>query len=143
MSLPHRWTFCISLLLFVLLESPTGYSSKSQTAQEPEGSATTTAPKTDHSLQSEDSATPEYSLNLPSSFGRWTGDWDVIEKHNLLRLLVLYNRTGFFYDKGRPRGMVPDISEELECYLNKKLNTGAKKFRVAFIPVPPAQLRSI
>ena len=140
MSLPHRRTLCFSLLLFVLLESSAGQRSELQTAQEPEGSATTTAPQPDDSRQSADSPALEYSLNLPSSFGRWTGDWDEIEKHNLLRLLVVYNRTGFFYDKGRPRGMVPDISEELEFYLNKKLNTGAKRFRVAFIPVSPAQL---
>ena len=58
----------------------------------------------------------------------------------MLRMLVLYNKTGFFYDKGRPRGVVPDMAEEMERYLNKKLKTGAKKFKVAFIPVSPAQL---
>ena len=55
-------------------------------------------------------------------------------------MLVLYNKTGFFYDKGRPRGAVPDIAEEMERYLNKKLKTGAKKLKVVFIPVSPAQL---
>ena len=58
----------------------------------------------------------------------------------MLRMLVLYNKTGFFYDKGRPRGAVPDIAEEMERYLNKKLKTRAKKFKVVFIPVSPAQL---
>jgi len=80
-------------------------------------------------------------LHLPPSFGRWTGDWDEIQKHDVLRMLVLYNKTGFFYDKGRPRGVVPDIADEMERYLNKRLKTGAKKFKVAFIPVSPAQLQ--
>ncbi len=63
-----------------------------------------TVPTSDESLQSADSAAPGYSLHLPPSFGRWTGDWDELAKHNMLRMLVLYNKTGFFYDKGRPRG---------------------------------------
>lgn len=104
-----------------------------------EPSATTTAPQPDESLQSAESAAPEYALHLPPSFGHWTGDWDELAKHKLLRMLVLYNKTGFFYDKGRPRGVVPDIAEELERYL-KKLNTRAKKIRVVFIPVSPAQM---
>ena len=58
----------------------------------------------------------------------------------MLRMLVLYNKTGFFYDKGRPRGAVPDIAEEMERYLNKKLKTRAKRFKVVFIPVSPSQL---
>jgi hypothetical protein len=36
---------------------------------------------------------------LPSTFGRWTGDWDEITKHGVLRLLVVFSKTGFFYDK--------------------------------------------
>jgi membrane-bound lytic murein transglycosylase MltF len=32
------------------------------------------------------------------------------------------------------------MAEEMERYLNKKLKTGAKKFKVVFIPVSPAQL---
>ena len=83
---------------------------------------------------------PQYALKLPVNFDRRTGDWDEIKKSGVLRLLVLYNKTGFFYDKGRPRGMVPDIAEELEVYLNKKLKTGAKKLKVVFIPVTPAQI---
>ena len=94
----------------------------------------------DQSLQSADSATPEYSLHLPTSFGRWTGDWNELEKHHVLRLLVLYNRSGFFYDKGRARGIVPDTAEELQRYLSRNLKRRAKKFSVALIPVSPAQL---
>ena len=82
----------------------------------------------------------QYALKLPANFDRRTGDWDEIKKSGVLRLLVLYNKTGFFYDKGRPRGVVPDTADELEVYLNKKLKTGAKKFKVVFIPVTPAQL---
>ena len=81
-----------------------------------------------------------YALKLPSKFARWTGDWDTIKQRGVLRMLVLYSKTSFFYDKGRPRGLNAEMAQELELYLNKKLKTGAKKFEVALIPVTPAQL---
>jgi len=124
-----------------LIGSLIGCSSKPEPTQKPEPSATITAPQPEEPLQSAESAAPGYALHLPPSFGRWTGDWDEIQKHDVLRMLVLYNKTGFFYDKGRPRGVVPDIADEMERYLNKRLKTGAKKFKVAFIPVSPAQLQ--
>jgi membrane-bound lytic murein transglycosylase MltF len=144
MSSPRTRTICNLIAFGILLVSLTGCSSKPQTKEEPKPSATaTTAPQSDESALSEDGTDPDYALGLPSHFGRWTGDWDVLSKpeHNILRLLVVYNKTQFFYDKGRPKGMIPDAAEELERYLNKKLQrTGPKKFKVAFIPVSPGQL---
>ena len=61
----------------------------------------------------------------------------------MLRMLVLYNKTGFFYDKGRPRGAVPDVAEEMERYLNKKLKTRAKKFEVVSFRCHRRSWRSI
>jgi membrane-bound lytic murein transglycosylase MltF len=128
------------MAVVVLIASLTGCSSKTQPTPKPEPPASAAVPAPDESLQTPESAAPEYALHLPPSFGHWTGDWEEIQKHNILRMLVLYNKTGFFYDKGRLRGVVPDIAEEMERYLNKRLKTGAKKFKVAFIPVSPAQL---
>ena len=158
---PQR-THRICNLIGVLLVSLAACSSNPQTTQKPESPATTTTapastttttpaaptttsvPKPDESLQADvDGVDPDYTLTLPKTFGRWTGDWDELSKpeHNVLRLLVLYNKTQFFYDKGRPKGMIPDLAEDLERYLNKKLQrTGPKKFKVAFIPVSPGQI---
>ncbi len=135
-----RGTLYISLAVAVLMVGLTGCSSTPPTTPKPEAPPTNPAQTTDESLQSAESAAPGYALHLPPSLGHWTGDWDEIQKHSTLRMLVLYNKTGFFYDKGRPRGVLPDMAEEMERYLNKKLKTGAKKFKVAFIPVSPAQL---
>jgi len=153
MSSPRRQTICKFIAFGVILVTLATCSSNPQTAQKPASSATTTAaspattataPKPDESLQSDvDSVDPDYALTLPKTFGQWTGDWDELSKpeHNVLRLLVLYNKTQFFYDKGRPKGVIPDIAQDLELYLNKKLQrTGPKKFKVVFIPVSPAQL---
>ncbi len=140
MSSLRLWTLYALMAVLAVLACSAGCSSQPKRAEKPKTSETTTVTKPDEALKSADSTAPGYALNLPPDFGRWTGDWDEIAKHNTLRLLVLYNKIGFFYDKGRPRGIVPEIAEELERYLNKKLKTGAKKFKVVFIPVPPAQL---
>jgi membrane-bound lytic murein transglycosylase MltF len=140
MSSSRQWKSYISFSALAVLLSFSGCSSKPQVTQKAEPSATSSEATADESLQSADSAAPGYSLHLPPSFGRWTGDYDELAKHNILRMLVLYNKTGFFYDKGRPRGVVPDIAEEMERYMTEKLKTRAKKFKMVFIPVSPAQL---
>ena len=91
-------------------------------------------------LEIAESTPTNHALNLPSTYGRWTGDWDEVVKHRVLRLLVVYSKTGFFYDKGRPRGIIADYAEQLELSLNKKLHTRAQKFEVAIITVAPSQL---
>jgi len=106
-----------------------------------ENSATATAAQSRPAaagLEVEES-TP-YALKLPSKFARWTGDWEAIKEHGVLRMLVIYSKTSFFYDKGRPRGLNAEMAQELQLYLNKKLKTRAKKFEVALIPVTTAQL---
>ncbi len=134
-----RWrAICLYSAIFALTVSVIGCKSQPQPTQKQD--VASQAPAAADSLNEVESAGPEYALKLPANFDRHTGDWDELQKRGVLRLLVLYNKTGFFYDKGRPRGVVPDMAEELEVYLNKKLKTGAKKFKVVFIPVTPAQL---
>ena len=48
-------------------------------------------------------------------------------------MLVVYSETSFFYDRGRPFGLNAALAEELERYINRKLQTRAKKFHVAII----------
>ena len=135
-----RWrAICLFSAIFALAVSLSGCKSQPHPAQTQDTASQPQASKTD-SLNEVESAGPQYALKLPANFDRRTGDWDELKKSGVLRLLVLYNKTGFFYDKGRPRGVVPDTADELEVYLNKKLKTGAKKFKIVFIPVTPAQL---
>ena len=114
---------------------------KSQKTQEVSPQTTAKPPEPKPAALSEDSASADYALTLPPTLGTYTGDWDEIQKHNALRLLVVYNKSGYFYDKGRPRGYVADLATELEIYLNKLLKTKAKKFKVAVIPVAPSLLQ--
>lgn len=87
-----------------------------------------------------DAAQQKTALVLPKDFGRFTGDWDAIVKRGALRVLVVYNKGGFYYDRGRPRGVNVDAMTEFENTINKKLKTGAKKFKVVFVSLPPGDL---
>ena len=137
-------------LLVVSLAVLTGCSSKPQpSASAPAQQASSTAapaapaqqpaPATFDNLDA-DVAQQKTALVLPKHFGRFTGDWDGMVKNGRLRALVIYNKGGFYYDKGLPRGTTVEAMDEFEKVINKKLKTGAKKFKVDFIPTPPGQL---
>jgi membrane-bound lytic murein transglycosylase MltF len=66
---------------------------------------------------------------------KWAGDLDGMVERRFIRALVLYSKTGFFYEGPQPRGINYEALKEFETFLNKKLNTGVKKVPVVFIPV--------
>ncbi len=66
---------------------------------------------------------------------KWTGDLNGMVERRYIRALVLYNKTGFFYDGPQPRGISYEGLKEFERFLNKKLNTGDKPVYVVFLPV--------
>src|SRR5262249_42318888 len=68
------------------------------------------------------------------------GDFDVLQKRRVIRVLVVYNKTHFFIDKGQPRGLTYEAFKLFEDELNKKYKTGNMKIHVVFIPVGRAQL---
>ena len=133
-----------AVVLAILSLSLTGCASKPK-APEPASSASNqqpTAAPTPAALETTDadSGRQTTALALPKNFGRFTGDWDDIVKRGALRVLVVVNRTGFFYDKGRARGAMAELMDAFEIDINKKLKTGAKKFKVEYLPTPPGQL---
>jgi membrane-bound lytic murein transglycosylase MltF len=82
------------------------------------------------------------ALTLPIHFDRRTGDLnDMVKKRNI-RVLVVLNPIGFFYDKGQPRGAIYEALEEFQKFVNKKLNTGTLSVKVSYLPVGPAQLEA-
>ena len=68
------------------------------------------------------------------------GDFDVLKKRRVIRLLVVYNKTNYFIDKGTPRGITYDAFKLFEDELNKKYKTGNLRIHVTFIPVARADL---
>lgn len=73
----------------------------------------------------------ELSELLPKA---WEGDFDGMVKRRLIRALVTYNRTAYFLDGPRERGITYEALRAFEEHLNKKLDTGTLKLHVVVVP---------
>jgi membrane-bound lytic murein transglycosylase MltF len=70
----------------------------------------------------------------------FTGDFDEMVKHRLVRVGVTFNRTFFFVDRGVQRGVVYEYGRLMEDRINAKLGTGNLKVHVFFVPLPRDKL---
>jgi membrane-bound lytic murein transglycosylase MltF len=70
----------------------------------------------------------------------WTGDLDGMIKRRVIRVLVPYNKTHYFLDKGVPRGLAYEMGKKFEDDLNRKLKTGHLRVNIVFVPVSRDQL---
>jgi membrane-bound lytic murein transglycosylase MltF len=77
---------------------------------------------------------------LPIPMQRWTGDLDGMIKRRRIRALVVYSRSGFFYDNGRPEGIFYEALQEFERSLNREYKTGSRPLTVTFLPAAYDQL---
>jgi membrane-bound lytic murein transglycosylase MltF len=71
---------------------------------------------------------------LPIPVQRWTGDLDGMIKRRNIRALVVYSRSGFFYDNGRPEGISYEALQEFERALNREYKTDSRPLTVTFLP---------
>jgi membrane-bound lytic murein transglycosylase MltF len=136
-----RSTIVLAVLSLALAGCDSKATSPQPAASVPKQQVTTAPPPASLETTDADAAQQTTALALPKSFGHFTGDWDDIVKRGALRVLVVYSKSGFFYDRGRGRGIVFDAMTEFENVVNKKLKTGPRKFKVVFIPMPPGQLQ--
>ena len=83
---------------------------------------------------------PSAPLSLPLNFERHTGDLDGMVKRHEIRALVVYSRSGFFYDAGHPEGIYYEALNEFQRVVNQRYRTGALKINVTYIPVKPEEL---
>jgi membrane-bound lytic murein transglycosylase MltF len=72
---------------------------------------------------------------LPTQLKTFTGDFDGMRQRRSVRVLVVYNKTNYFIDRGQQRGLTYDGFQMFENYINKKYKTGNLKIHVAMIPV--------
>jgi len=77
---------------------------------------------------------------LPIEFGAKGGDFDAMKKRRQIRVLVVYNKTNYFIDRGAQRGITYDAFKMFEDELNKKYKTGNVKIHVTFLPVSRGDL---
>jgi len=79
-------------------------------------------------------ALPARAGNLARVTKTWKGDLpEMLKEHRPLRVLVTYNRTNFFLDKGAMRGMEYDLMEAYRKALEKERKTNV---RMVFVAVP-------
>ncbi len=67
----------------------------------------------------------------------WQGDFDEMLQRRYIRALVIYSKTQYYVENGRPLGMVYEGLKAFEDYVNKKYPPKVKhvKFHVVFLPV--------
>src|SRR5215469_4316241 len=78
--------------------------------------------------------------DLPTPYQHWTGDSNGMIKRQQIRALVVYSRTAFFYDQGRPEGISYEALQEFQRTLNRELKTGNLPVTVTFLPLGYDQL---
>jgi len=77
---------------------------------------------------------------LPIPYQHWTGDLNGMIKRQQIRALVVYSRTAFFYDQGRPEGISYEALQEFQRTLNREFRTGNLPVTVTFLPLGYDQL---
>ena len=64
----------------------------------------------------------------------WTGDLDGMAKRRFVRFLVPYNKTLYMIDRGRQMGLVAELGQAFEAWLNAKYAKGHLRMHVVFLP---------
>jgi len=87
----------------------------------------------------------ELETQLPESVREavlkpFTGDFDEMVAHKVVRVGVTFNRTFYFVDKGVQRGVVYEYGQLMEQRINEQLKTGNLKVHVFFVPMPREML---
>lgn len=72
----------------------------------------------------------------------FTGDYDKILERRIIRVLMPYSKTFFFYDGAEPRGLSYDSAKKFEQYLNSKLKNPDLSIFLVVIPTPRKDLIS-
>ena len=73
---------------------------------------------------------------------KWEGDFDGMVERRLIRVLVVFNKIGFFIDQGQYRGMSVDLLEAFKNFINEGNKDKALPVDVIFLPVNRDQLIS-
>jgi len=71
----------------------------------------------------------------------FTGDADELVKRRVVRIGVAFNRTFYFVDRGKPRGIAYEYGQFMQERLNQHYRTGnSNKIHVIFLPLPREML---
>lgn len=76
----------------------------------------------------------------PLLMGKFTDDFDAMEKRRLVRIIVPFSKTIYFIDKGAQYGTAVEFGTEFQKVLNAGKKKEIEKIRVAFVPVARDEL---
>jgi len=76
------------------------------------------------------------ALSLDSITRSWTGDFDAMRERRLIRVLVPYSRTLFYYDGGHARGLTADLVHDFEAWLNRRYAKTLGNRPISVVPIP-------
>ena len=71
----------------------------------------------------------------------FTGDLDEMIQRRFIRVAVTFNRTHYFIDQGKERGLTYEALKTFEEDLNSDLKTGLLKVHVVIVPLSRPQLQ--
>jgi len=70
----------------------------------------------------------------------WTGDYEQMVQRRVIRFLIPYSKTFYFFDMATQRGATYEIGKLFEKKINKQLKRGHLKIHVIFIPTSRERL---
>src|SRR6187549_609121 len=79
-------------------------------------------------------------ISLTEIITPWTGDLNGMVERRMVRVLTPYSKTGYFIDRGQPRGTAYDQGKLLEDDLNARVGSGALKVHVQFVALSRDEL---
>ena len=76
----------------------------------------------------------------PITRKQWLGDFDGMVKRRFMRVLVVENKTHYYVDRGRQRGLTYEAFKRVEEEINRELPRKEVGFHVVFVPVSRTEL---
>ena len=128
---------CLRLLLFAVLAAGCSGKKDDLPAAKPVAPAESEESSLPPTASPYDALPQEVRLVMDNPF---TGDLDEMAKRRVIRVAVTFNRTHYFIDKGRERGLTFEWMKIFEEELNKDLKTGKLKVHVVMVPMSRDQL---
>ena len=83
---------------------------------------------------------PPESVLLESFKEPFKGDLDAIYKRRVLRALVSYSQTNFFFDGGSTHGYEYEKLRALEKFLNRNVKERTRRLHIVLVPTPFSEL---
>ena len=64
----------------------------------------------------------------------FTGDFGKMKERRIIRVLMPYSKTFYFFEGAQPRGASYELVQQFEEFINKKLKSGTLKVQVIVLP---------